>query len=371
MRHVQYLLLLCNIGLPWPTTLLYLRAAMTWVFGAATAQILSVDCVLQFARSSVPLAVQNIMVRLATPATVLVAVLLLRSMVQSVRTRSCTASTRAELVVSSLVVLFILYPFLVQTSLGMFACIHVDNAHHPTDSYPQYAVANASRGYWIWDVQQACWEGWHMAWGLGLGLPCMLSFCILVPLGMFMVLHRNRAGPGGCSEHSHVGFLYHCFTPDRYYWEVVASVQTIILVLVSTFSFALGPFHAALLMLACFTAFLAMQYIFQPFAFQKVLRMQVFSSTCLLITAMIGLSTFDVEAVAVPEAYKVAAGVLGLLVNLTFVCCCAWMTATVVDTAVCTAWLKAAWAWLGEHVVGKHGVVERGRGRRSKVWSSC
>jgi hypothetical protein len=342
-RHVQYLLLLCSVGLPWPTGLLHLRSAIAWVFGGATVQVLSVDCVLQHARSSVPLAVQNVVVRLATPATVLVAVLLLRLVIRSVRSRSCCGCSKAELIVAGLVVLFYFYPLLVQTGLNMFACIPIDNAQLTRDPYPEYAVANASRGYWVWDVQQACWQGWHLSWGLGLGLPCVMCFCILVPVGMFWILHHNRACLQAGSKQGHVGFLYHSFTPDRYYWEVVASMQTIILVVVSAFSFTLGAYHAALLMLVWFAGILAMQHSFQPYAFQQVQRMQVSSSICLMLTATIGLSTFDAGAVAVPEAYKVTIGVLGLLVNLGFVCWCAWMTVTV-DTTWIT-WVKPAGTW--------------------------
>ena len=41
---------------------------------------------------------------------------------------------------------------------------------------------------------------------------------------------------------------------------------------------------------------------------------------------------------------KFRIGVLGLLVNLVFMCCCAWLTATV-DKAVWTASAQHVWAW--------------------------
>lgn len=142
-----------------------------------------------------------------------------------------------------------------------------------------------------------------------------------------------------------MGFLYHCYTPGRYYWEVIASMQTIILVVISTFSFILGPFHAVMLLQVCFGGFLAMQYMFQPFAFHEVQRMQLASGICLLLTAIIGLSTFDVGAVAVPDLYKVIIGVIGFMSNVAFMCWCAWMTVTV-DKSMWTDWVKPARTWL-------------------------
>lgn len=295
-----------------------------------------------------PIVAQTVLIRLATPATVFLAILLVRKMLKCMRTCSCCVeTTKAELIVTSLVVLFFFYPKLLHTGLTMFACIPIDDAHLASDPYPQFASANASRGYFVWDVQQACWEGWHLSWVLGLGLPCMLCFCILVPVGMYFMLQRNRASPEGTPSDNYTCCLYHCFTPDRYYWEVVASAQTIVLVAVSTFSFSLGAFHAALLMLVCFACILAMQHIFQPYAFQEVQHMQLMSSTCLVLTATIGLSIFEVGGVAVPRGYTETVGVLGLLANLAFVCWCSWRTAKL-GSGMLSDWVVSAWAWLSK-----------------------
>lgn len=94
----------------------------------------------------------------------------------------------------------------------------------------------------------------------------------------------------------------------------------------------------------CFVVILAMQYIFKPFASQQVQHMQVLSSVCLVFTSALGLSIFDVGVVAVPQAYKEAAGVLGLLANLAFMCWCAWMT-IMLGKDVLSDWVESARTW--------------------------
>jgi hypothetical protein len=85
-----------------------------------------------------------------------------------------------------IVTFFFSYPFLVRLSLGMFACVQLDRSDDSEDPYPQFAVANASRGYWVHAMQQACFEGWHLPWALGLGLPCVLVFSLGTPLALLI-----------------------------------------------------------------------------------------------------------------------------------------------------------------------------------------
>lgn len=320
LRHAQYLILLLSVRLPWPATLSSLSAAVTGVLGSASlSQVVLLDCVLQSQVDSLlPTAMANKMVNLVTPISVLSAVLVLRMVVGSVQTRNFVVCSKTEVVVAGLVVVFFFYPALVNTSLSMFACIPVDNARLASDPYPQFAVANASSGYWVWDMRQPCWQGEHWRWGLGLGLPCVVCFCVLVPGAVWLFLRANRARLTCPAVRNRVGFLYHCFTQDMYAFEAVACTQTVLLVAVATSSFTLGAYHACLLLLVGFLGIMAAQIICKPYAFPQVHKMQVASSTCLVLTALIGLSVFEGSDVTLPQACKDAISVLGLLANVVF-----------------------------------------------------
>lgn len=164
------------------------------------------------AGSVLPVAVASKIISLVTPVTVLFAVLVMRMLSCSVKSRRCSVVSSTEVVVASLVVLFFFYPALAHTSLSMFACVRVDDAASASDPYPQYAIANSSTGYWVFDVRQACLQGEHLRWGLGLGLPFVICYCVLVPCGVWLFLHANRTRLTCAVVRDRMGFLYHCFT---------------------------------------------------------------------------------------------------------------------------------------------------------------
>ena len=93
-----------------------------------------------------------------------------------------------KLRVALLVVAFYAYPTLVKASLNFFACLRIDSKSK--EPYPQYAVLNHTAGYWVQDIQQECFAGWHMDWALGFGVPAVVILCLNVPacLCLFLVI---------------------------------------------------------------------------------------------------------------------------------------------------------------------------------------
>jgi len=195
---LQYLVIISSLSVPWPESLPYFFKFAKFIFGAFSGQIVSLDCLLSGVSQATPTpaAVQGQLFFLIAPLVLLAAVFLL-SVVKHVvvylvaKCRRCRRSVRsvrnvwqdasvllvAKLPVMCIVVLFFAYPCLVRVSLGFFACLPLDNADAASDPYPGYAIANASQGYWVHAMQQACWEGWHRNWAAGLGIPCTLLFC--------------------------------------------------------------------------------------------------------------------------------------------------------------------------------------------------
>lgn len=87
--------------------------------------------------------------------------------------------------VTILVLVFYAYPTLVKASLIFFACHGIDVAGQ--GPYTEYATATHPRGYWMADLQQACYVGWHKAWALGLGFVSLLVVCVVCPVGLWLV----------------------------------------------------------------------------------------------------------------------------------------------------------------------------------------
>ena len=208
IKHMQYLIILGSLQVPWPDALVTTFRGMAWMFSSADSSLLvPLDCLLS--DGGLPKAIKRQLVYVTAPIAFTLVTVLVLLLVRVVRrwsaSRACTPNCheqepqhQPEMGTESiaycmpalvLIVLFLFHPSLVHVGLTMFACYPLDKVPAPPDApYPEYAIANASHGYWVQDMQQACWQGWHKAWAWGLGFPCTLIFCFLVPCGVVVIL---------------------------------------------------------------------------------------------------------------------------------------------------------------------------------------
>jgi hypothetical protein len=220
------------------------------------------------------------------------------------------------------VTFFVSYPFLVRVSLGMFACLRLDRATSPYDPYPQFAIANASNGYWVHAMQQPCFEGWHLPWALALGLPCVLLFCIATPLALLIGLTVHKSKLQRADVRAQFGFLYRPYVEKRCWWEGLMTVQTMLLVTVSVFRYTLGGYYSAVLVNMMFSAMATLQLVLKPFASERLHLMQMMATGCLYLTTCIALFLFTVDLES-SQVFREVLGAVAVALNVVFlVWCC-------------------------------------------------
>ena len=359
---LQYLVIIGSLAVPWPESLPSFFKFPKFIFGAFSGQIVSLDCLLSGLSQGInaPVAVQGQLFFLIAPLGLLAAVFLL-SVVKHVvvylvaKCKGCSRSVRsswhdaslllfAKLPVMCIVVLFFSYPSLVRVSLGFFACLSLDLADAASDPYPQYAIANASQGYWVPAMQQGCWEGWHRSWAAGLGIPSTLFFCLAVPCALIGSMVWNKKRLNERSFRSRFGFLYRNFRESRCWWEGVLAVQTMLLVSVAVFRYTLGGYFSMLLVNVMFGTSAALQLLFKPYASPKLHRLQLSATGCLFVTSYFALSLFTVD-VDSPSMYKEVIGVGVLLVNVCFLGWCCFLILRESQPIV-ARWAAAVRLWL-------------------------
>ena len=155
VRHAQYLWIVGTIRVKWPTALVYLYTGVGWMYQISSAAfggssgVVSLDCV--FASDGRwPMAIKRSLVYLATPVALLAAAILVFKVVRvafRLLNKPFLYARSVVATVSALVVLFFFYPQVVRVGLGFFACLPLDRAG--SGLYPEYAVANATHGYWV------------------------------------------------------------------------------------------------------------------------------------------------------------------------------------------------------------------------------
>ena len=351
VRHLQYLAIISTLRVQWPQTLNFIFGAVNYVFNVASSQVISLDCVFSAERWP-PLAIKRVLTYLLAPLAILGVLvfvwLLVRCVKMAERFRSHSSRQQQPvgdvITVICLVVLFFFYPALVRIALSMFACYKLDDLAK-TD-FAQFAAASAPHGYWVYSMQQACWEGWHVYWAGGLGVPCVFLFCLAVPVGMWWLLYRSRSKIALPSYVSPLAFLYHNYKSKRWYWEVVSTVQIALLVAISVFSFTLGAYFTTVLLNLSLVIFWAVQLIYEPFASKELHLTSLLSLACLYATTGIALTLFTVSRVSAPQLYGDIIGVVGLVMNALFVLGCCYRIA-VHGSGVVAVWLRKLFACIG------------------------
>jgi hypothetical protein len=373
VQFLQYVVIIGSVSIPWPAKFDLQRwfQLASSVFGASSGEALSLDCWLhhyipQLPKGALHLAMQRQLVYFLAPVAVLVGVVVLQCLAWATvrcispllwRCRRGARVTRGrsafmvvrKLPVTVLVLTYYAYPTLLKASLGFFACLRIDRAP-AKPGFP--APLNHPLGYWVNDIQQACFTGYHLGWALGLGLPSVLLWCIAVPtaMGLGLKIAGNQADADSFREH--FGFLYRNYKPECIWWEAVWAARTVVLTLVSVFAFPMDRYFSVLALLVVFWASAALQLVFDPYAMSTLHRMHMVSTSCLAATTLGALAMFAYDTQEnTAEVLRYVITVLVLLINVVFVgwCCMRlaptakqWCTSAVSMAKVCVLWVMEA-----------------------------
>jgi hypothetical protein len=389
---LQYTVLIGGVSVAWPLfDVQRWFQAVNIVFAVGSGQALSLDCWLYyyFPQGKLPLAMQRQMVYFLAPVVVLVAVVALLWLAWALGCwvvplvwrpkegafQQPASSVTRKLPVTLLVVAFYAYPTLLRASLSFFACLRIDRVP-PEVQLPPGATAplNHTAGYWVSDITQQCFSGYHRGWALGLGLPSILLWCAAVPVAMGVGLFLCRAKADTDSFREHFGFLYRSYKPERMWWEAVWAARTVVLTVISVFAIPMERYFAVLSLHLVFLVSGALQIVFQPYAFPTLHGIHMVSTSCLAATTLGALAMFayDIQE-STALRLRIAIAVLVLVVNVVFVGWCVWKLVPAVKGWCVKAYslAKSGVLWVVEGALECAGQPRarqgRGRGRRGSA----
>ena len=119
-------------------------------------------------------------------------------------------------------VVFLCYPMLVRICLSMLKCPDVNG-----------------RSYLMADLEESCFDGRHVTYLIFLTIPQMVVLTVL-PLAVFVLLHRNKKHLDQPNFRTRYGLLYKGYTKDREWWEVTVAFRKVIAVAIGTFGTLIG-----------------------------------------------------------------------------------------------------------------------------------
>ena len=235
------------------------------------------------------------------------------------------------------------------------------------------ALLNHTAGYWLSDITQQCFAGYHKGWALGLGVPFVLLWCVVIPVAMGVGLSLCQTKADTDSFREHFGFLYRSYKPERMWWEAVWAVRTVVLTVISVCAVPMERYFAVLSLLVVFMVSAALQSVFQPYAFPTLHHMHMISTSCSAATTLGALAMFAYEIQeSTALGLRTAIAVLVLVVNVVFVGWCVWKFAPAVKGWCVTAYslAKSGVLWVVEAMecAGQPRARQgRGRGRRGRA----
>jgi hypothetical protein len=327
--HLQYLSIIGNLLVDWPSVLRVMIDATRLVFVASSSQIVSWDCLGGIGNGA--MMALSIIVPLAIVMLACAAMALLYRRLgghvsgpSAAFVKSTTAGNGASfsssndglmdcLVATLLVGLFLFYSVLVSTSLSAFACVGVD-----------------SNSFWIKDMAVQCWSRQHLQSSLFIGVVGVLVFCIAVPALTIWWLARNGSRLDDIGFQKRYGFLYRLYRPSYRFWEGVVCLQTLSLVCIDMF----GRRHGAFYQLVLLTVVLVLNYslvaVLRPFRCRPLQWLYAAGTVSLLLTCF-GLQSllkgYTLDAASESDGVQNAVVVVVMVVNVAFVAVCVYLMA--------------------------------------------
>lgn len=335
--HSQWLYIICNfVAVPWPSTLSVPMQVISGIWSSTSGSSVGLECVLSRG-TGLPVAVQKVLIALFTPVGILCAVLLIEVLLHYLRPNK---SARAGHDFAGLVmcIVFMFMPTWVHTALSLFACV-------PLDTPVQWPHQAASIGsYWVEDMAQLCYSraGYHRGWALGLGIPLTFVLCAVLPAAAFcfMWISRKRGKLDDPQFQKHYSFMYRLWAERVCWYESVVLLQTIALVIVSTFGFVMGPYYSSLVTAAVLVVIATLLLVVKPFKCPTANKIAVVSVYVLFTTAYAALTFLSFNNAGPGPIYGNIMGVVILISNLAFFVGVIWKLVKVVDWAAIRAFFS-------------------------------
>jgi hypothetical protein len=139
--------------------------------------------------------------------------------------------------------------------------------------------------FWLHDPDQLCYQGYHKAWALGLGLPLLLLVCGLLPAAILWVALRSKHRLTDPVSVSNYGFLIRSYKPANCWWEAAVLFQVAVLTAVWVFSYSLRPMAAWVMNLTP-AAVVVLLLVRQPYAHPEASHVMLSGVYCLLLTSL-------------------------------------------------------------------------------------
>ena len=189
-------------------------------------------------------------------------------------------STIDKIVVTTLVILYILYPTVARQVFKLLAC-RGGFSDGPTSQYLLY------------DLSLSCWTGTHLYFTLAIGLPTVLLYILGFPGFTYYILNKTKHRFGDDEIMFRYGVLHAGYRHKVFYWEAMISLRKATLIAVSVFTLTWGVQVQAFIGLFVVIGFMAVTIRSMPYENDHLNNLENWSLGMAFVTLYCGLIFYD------------------------------------------------------------------------------
>jgi len=303
ISYAQIFNLIIDVDITWPYTLgKFLK--ITAKLSSITDQLFSVDCFFNKGVEALGIElpfIKALYTALIPFAFILVSVIFWLAFFR-IKKRPIRGNKQLVnyIITTTVIICFSLQTSVIKSNFALFKC---DNLYR--DDAPLNFLEN------YYDTK--CWEGAHTRWALGLAVPSLFVWVIIIPGWMMNILHKNRHTLHRIQMTQRYSFIYNGFNSSKYFWEGTIMIRKLLFIANTVFtkSVNLQIFLNLLLLILSFMVHAKGQ----PYSAKDLNHLE---KVGLISIGIVNLAGFYFQVVTDGGAINVLVAIVGVFGNLFF-----------------------------------------------------
>lgn len=216
VNYLQLVTVTAAFDLAWPVDVSTMLSAQESA-GSISEQIFALDCYGSSEDSQRQTVFLKLIIVSCIPLFILVISALFWLLIAWCRSR--WDYLKSQLVNSLAVTFFIAHPSIFKVAIDSLNCKEIDHNEFWMSSY----------------LNIRCWDDFHSRYALAAGLPSIMLWGILTPLGALAILVKLRSKLDTLAVRIRLGFLYTGYKSEKFYWEFVILYRKVLLIIFAVF----------------------------------------------------------------------------------------------------------------------------------------
>jgi predicted outer membrane repeat protein len=194
-------------------------------------------------------------------------------------------TTMDKIILSSSIIMFILYPTLCSQVFKLFAC--------KSNLLPSDSMGAPSQVSFIQsDLQIQCYGREHTLFLLCVGVPALIVYIFGFPMLSIVFLKKNSGKKISDQSMYRYSMFLNGYRPERFFWECIIALRKAVVTFVSVFFVQMGVFLQTYMAILILFVFLTAHVAARPYATEVLNRMESLALVTSFLTLYLGIILF-------------------------------------------------------------------------------